>query len=105
MDEIYFEGTNGELYTSDDIIKAAYIMNSFELKYYDSNSIRNFASECSGIKCEIKPDVELFVAKGYKVRAIRLYYNLHKKENPNLTLVEAKNAIEEMEIKLKENKN
>ena len=96
MNNIYFTTTIGKLVTNHDIAKAA-IINGDTVDEYNLDNVRKYASTCKGIVKEINPSIKVCLYNGDQITAIKLYYYRH----PGIGLKDAKNAIEDMEAKMK----
>lgn len=94
--DIYFTTTSGKLITNHDIAKAA-IINGDCVDAFNLDDVRKYAETCKGIVKEINPSIKVCLQNGEKVAAVKLYYYRH----PGIGLKEAKNAIDEMESKMK----
>ena len=96
--EIYFTTTSGKLVNNYDIAKAA-IINGDAIDEYNVDDIRKYAATCRGIIKEINPSIKVCLQNGDRITAIKLYYFRH----PGIALKDARNAINEMEDKMKMN--
>lgn len=94
--EIYFTTTSGKLVTNRDIAKAA-IVNGDTVDEYNLDDVRKYAVTCKGIIKEISPSIKVCLRNGDRVTAIKLYYLRH----PGIALKDARNAIDEMEEKMR----
>lgn len=94
--DIYFITTTGKLVTNYDIAKAA-IINGDTVDERNLEEVRKYASTCKGIVKEINPSIKVCLQNGNKITAVKLYYDRH----PGITIREAKNAIDDMEEKMK----
>ena len=94
--EIYFTTTSGKLVNNYDIAKVA-IINGDTIDEYNVDDIRKYAATCKGIIKEINPSIKVCLRNGNRVTAIKLYYLRH----PGIALKDARNAINEMEEKMK----
>lgn len=96
--EIYFTTTSGKLVNNYDIAKVA-IINGDTVDEYNFDDVRKYAATCKGIIKEINPSIKVCLRNSDRVTAIKLYYLRH----PGIALTDAKNAINEMEEKMKLN--
>ena len=96
--EIYFTTTSGKLIDNYDIAKAA-IINGDTIDEYNVDDVRKYAATCKGIIKEINPSIKVCLRNGDRVTAIKLYYLRHL----GIALTDARNAINEMEEKMKLN--
>lgn len=97
--EIYFTTISGKIVNNYDIAKAA-IINGDTIDKYNFDDVRKYAVTCKGIIKEINPSIKVCLQNGDRINAIKLYYLRHQ----GITLKDAKNAIDEMEEKMKEAK-
>lgn len=96
--EIYFTTTSGKLVNNYDIAKAA-IINGDTVDEYNFDDVRKYAATCKGIIKEINPSIKVCLQNNDRITAIKLYYLRH----PGIALKDARNAIDEMEEKMKLN--
>lgn len=96
--EIYFTTTSGKLVNNYDIAKAA-IINGDTVDECNFGDVRKYAATCKGIIKEINPSINVCLRNGDRVTAIKLYYLRH----PGIGLKDARNAIDEMEERMKLN--
>lgn len=96
--EIYFITTGGKLVNNYDIAKAA-IINGDTVDEYNFDDVRKYAVTCKGIIKEINPSIKVCLQNGDRITAIKLYYFRHH----GIALKDARNAIDEMEEKMKLN--
>lgn len=96
--EIYFTTTSGKLVNNYDIAKAA-IINGDTVGEYNFDDVRKYAVTCKGIIKEINPSIKVCLQNGDRITAIKLYYFRHH----GIALKDARNAIDEMEEKMKLN--
>ncbi len=95
---IYFATVNDNLVDNHDIVKSALIVDGKHIEFNDFENIREYAECCSGIKSEIKnPSVKFLISKGFKVQAIRLYYDKH----PGVGIKKSKEIVDKMEDEMK----
>lgn len=94
--EIYFTTTSGKLVNNYDIAKAA-IINGITIDEHNFDDVRKYAATCKGIIKEINPSIKVCLRNGDRITAIKLYYLRH----PGIALKDARNAINEMEEKMK----
>lgn len=94
--DIYFLTTTNNLVTGYDISVTALIKENKIISSTDHDTIREYVKECDGITEEVKdPSIEYLVAHGQKVKAVMMYYDLHK--NEGIDLKQARQAIYEIE--------
>lgn len=96
--EIYFTTTSGKLVNNHDIANAA-IINGDTIDEYSFDDVRKYAATCKGIIKEINPSIRVCLQNNDRITAIKLYYLRH----PGIALKDARNAINEMEDKMKLN--
>lgn len=90
----YFETINGDIVDNYDIAKAVNISLGIKIDYTNLKEVDNVIQYCLGITGKLNnPTVEMFLNKGEKIQAIRLFYLTH----PGSTLSEAKQIVEDME--------
>lgn len=89
--EIYFELFDHDLVSGTKLRETMKIMIGYEDHYFTDGEVREFARiRCKGIRGEIKyPSVTKLLEYGHKTTAIFLYY----KETPNVSLLEARDHI------------
>lgn len=96
--EIYFTTTSGKLVNNYDIAKVA-IINGDTVDGYNFDDVRKYAATCKGIIKEINPSIKVCLQNGDRSPAIKLYYLRHH----GIALEDARDAIDEMEEKMKLN--
>lgn len=94
--EIYFELTNHDLISGTKLREMMYVINNDKLGFmYTKEEVRKFAKSCKGIVRELKhPSVTKLIQYGFKATAVYVYY----KENPNVSLVDARKHVERLSI-------
>ena len=96
MPDIYFYTTDGKIVSNYDLETASVIATGNRIDANDIEKIREYASFCRGIKCELKnPTVEDFIKAGSLVKAVKFYH----KEHPELTIAESKVVVDKMRKK------
>lgn len=97
----YFLHKNGSIIPVTDIINAIYLMTGDEkLNEWDPDLefyIRTFFGNITREMSPTEITVPNFLKHGERVKAIKLYYHMHK-----CTLVEAKNYVEQVMMQMKE---
>lgn len=84
MFNAYFLGTNNQVYTAEDIVKAAYIINGIVISDYDE--LVSYVSSCEGIKRKLNDSsIEDLVIMGRDMIAIKRY----RDSVPNVSLTDA----------------
>lgn len=96
--EIYFTTTSGKLVNNYDIAKVA-IINGDTVDGYNFDDVRKYAAACKGIIKEINPSIKVCLQNDDRSTAIKLYYLRHH----GIALEDARDAIDEMEEKMKLN--
>lgn len=94
---IYFSTTDGGLVTNYELAHMAYVINGDCIDVNDLESIRKYATNCKGISKEVIPSIKVCLKNGYKFKAVMIYRDRH----PGMSIKEAKDAIDDMERKLK----
>lgn len=96
---IYFAVTNGSLIDNYEIARMALVVSGKHIRHDDFESIREYAAYCNGIKKELhNPSVKYLVKHGFKVQAVKIYYEHH----PELGLRGSKEVIDKIEEKIKQ---
>lgn len=91
---IYFAVTNGSLIDNYEIARMALVVSGKYIRHDDFESIREYTTHCNGIKKELhNPSVKYLVKHGFKVQAVKIYYDRH----PELGLKGSKEIIDKME--------
>ena len=95
---IYFGTNDGDLISNYEMARIARIVYDNIIDYRDLETVRAFAKLCKGITKEIKnPSVKFLVEHGHKVKAMRVL----RDRNPEMSMVEARNIIDELEENLR----
>ena len=99
---IYFAVINGSLIDNYEIARMALVVSGKYIRHDDFESIREYAAYCNGIKKELSnPSVKYLVRHGFKVQAIKIYYDRH----PELGLRGSKEVIDKIEEEIKQSEN
>lgn len=97
-DRIYFSVSNGSMVDNYEIARAAMLVDGKYIRHDDFKTIRDYAASCDGIIKELnRPSINYLVEHGYKVQAVKLYYDRHS----GMTLKECKEVIDKIEADLK----
>lgn len=95
---IYFGTKDGDLISNYEMARIARIVYDNIIDYRDIEAVRAFAKLCKGITKEIKnPSVKFLVEHGHKVKAMRVL----RDRNPEMSMVDARNIIDELEENLR----
>lgn len=99
---IYFAVTNGSLIDNYEIARMALVVSGKYIRHNDFESIRKYATHCNGIKKELpNPSVKYLVKHGFKIQAVKIYYDRH----PELGLKGSKEVIDKIEEEIKQCEN
>lgn len=95
--DIYFLTTDGGLVTNRDVAKMALVVNGDYVDEDNIDEVREYVKRCKGITKEVNPSIKMCLRNREKAKAIRIYYDRH----PELSLLDAKEAVELIEAKMK----
>lgn len=94
MNRKYFKGTNGIIYSEQDLIDSLYIIHGKKI-----TSIEDHLDKFIGIEGPIEPTVEDFIESNQLFLAVRFLYWERREKNKSYTITDSKREVEEMVMK------
>ncbi len=109
---LFFALKDGNLVTDSDIVKSYYLLTGEKIvsylmdeKEYDDKLLK-IIKKFPHVSHQVKsPSVKVLLANGDKVMAIKVMYERDKKTKGYASLVKAKEKVEKIERKMKEEEN